>query len=132
VSPHVDVSPTADRIGRTLLAVCAIATLGAFAQGIQLIADASDDDLITQAWRTFAYLVFAGLWGMLAWAPRQQRGMWEMLFVHKIAITVFALAVIDKPTAVQHVVIDGTVVVATAVAYVLCRGWYTWRPATAG
>lgn len=50
-------SPTAlaDRIGRVLLILCAVATLGAFAQGIQIMTEVSDERVITEAWRTFAY-----------------------------------------------------------------------------
>ncbi|MFY1687472.1 hypothetical protein [Plantactinospora sp. WMMB782] len=121
------IAPWADRTGRILLAICSIATFGALAQGIQQMIDSSDEQLMTEAWRTLAYVVFAGLWAMLAVWPRGQRGVWELVLFHKIAITVFALAVIDVPTAKQHVVIDGSLVVATAAAYFLCRGWYSWR-----
>jgi hypothetical protein len=119
-----------DRIGRVLLAICAIATLGAFAQGIQIMSGVSDERILTEAWRTFAYIIFAGLWAMLAISPRGFRGVWELLFAHKIAITLFAVAVIDKPGAVQHVIVDGTLVVVTGIAYVLCRGWLTWQRAS--
>jgi hypothetical protein len=123
------VAPTAlaDRIGRGLLALCAVATLGAFALGIQILTEVSDERLITEAWRTFAYIVFAGMWTMLAVAPRAQRGLWELLLFQKIAITVFAFVVNDVPDAQMTFVIDLSVVVATLLAYVLCRGWYGWR-----
>lgn len=122
----------ADRTGRILLAIDAIATLGAFAQGITRIVDAADEQLLTEAWRTLAYLVFAGMWALLAVAPRRQRGMWELILVHKIAFTLFAVVSIGKPEAAQSAVIDGFLVVTTVAAYVLCRGWHTWRPGALG
>ena len=125
-------APWADRTGRALLAFDALATLGAFAQGIPRIADAADEQVLTEFWRTTAYIVFAGMWALLAIAPRKQRGMWELILVQKIAVTLFALASIGKPEAVQTAVIDGFVVVTTVAAYILCRGWYTWRPDALG
>jgi hypothetical protein len=121
----------ADRIGRGLLALCAVATLGAFVRGLQVMTTVSDERLITEAWRTFAYLVFAGLWVMLAVAPREQRGVWELVLVQKTAITAFALVSFDKPEAPMTFGVDLSLVVATAVAYVLCRGWYGWRTTAA-
>jgi hypothetical protein len=125
-------APWADRTGRTLLAIDAIATLGAFAQGIPRIVNATDEQLLTEFWRTTAYIVFAGMWALLAIAPRKQRGMWELILVQKIAVTLFALVSISKPEAVQTAIIDGFVVVTTVAAYILCRGWYTWRPGALG
>jgi hypothetical protein len=120
-------SRLADRIGRTLLALCAAATLVAFADGITRVAEAPDEWLLTEFWRTAAYLVFAGLWAFLAAAPRKQRGMWELLLLHKIIVTVQALVVIDAPGAVTTAWIDGVVSAATLAAYFLCHGWLAWR-----
>lgn len=117
----------ADRTGRTLLALCAAATLLAFGDGISKIVNASDAQLMQEFWRTTAYLVFAGLWAILAIAPRKYPGIWELVLVQKIAVSVFALALLDKPEAVRNATVDSSLVVATIAAYVLCRGWYTWR-----
>jgi hypothetical protein len=120
-------APWADRIGRTLLALCAAATLVAFAEGTTLIANTPEEYVLTEFWRTTAYLVFAGLWAFLAAAPRTQRGMWELILLQKVLVTVHALVYLDLPGAVRTAWIDGAVVVATVVAFVLCRGWRTWR-----
>ncbi len=117
----------ADRTGRTLMAVDALATLGALAGGIASVRSSTDQHLMTEAWRTFAYIVFAGLWAIIAVAPRRQWGIWELLLVHKSAVTVFAIANLGVPDAPGHVVIDGSLVVSTGLAYVLCRGWEAWR-----
>ncbi|MEU8038389.1 hypothetical protein [Streptosporangium sp. NPDC049078] len=120
-------SPLADRIGRTLMAVNAVAALVAFAGGIMITANVSDDRLVTEAWRTLAYIVFAGIWAILAVAPRRQWGLWELLLFQKGAITVYCFVMWDKPDAMQTAFIDLFVVATTAVAYVLCRGWTSWR-----
>ncbi|MEV3914093.1 hypothetical protein [Streptomyces canus] len=134
---HTDVPATtdkptslADRTGRGLLALCGIATLGAFANGISIMATVAPERLMSEAWRTLAYLVFVGLFVMLAVAPRTQRGTWELVFVHKFAITAFAITAGDTPDAKATWPIDLALVLATAVAYVLCRGWYGWRSTT--
>lgn len=127
---HADTTkPTSTRdwIGRGLLALCAVATLGAFAQGIATMTTVAPDRLMSEAWRTFGYLVFVGLFAMLAVAPRAQRGAWELVFGHKIAITVFAILAGDTPDARATWPIDLALVLVTAVAYVLCRGWLGWR-----
>ncbi|MDI5975598.1 hypothetical protein [Amycolatopsis magusensis] len=128
-TPRVAPARWADRTGRTVLAVDTVATLGAFATGIPLVLDAADEHVLTEFWRTTAYLVFAGLFTLLAVAPRKQRGLWELILVHKIAVTGFALIVIDKPAAVLTAAIDGVLVLTVVAAYVLCRGWRAWRPA---
>ncbi|MEU4519113.1 hypothetical protein AB0F52_10420 [Amycolatopsis sp. NPDC024027] len=120
----------ADRIGRGLLALCGVATLGAFALGIGIMATVPPERLMSEAWRTFAYLVFAGLYAMLLAAPRRQRGPWELVFAHKIAITIFAVTAGDTPDAKATWPIDLALVVATGLAYALCRGWYGWRSTT--
>ncbi|ANY07887.1 hypothetical protein [Pseudonocardia sp. HH130630-07] len=125
-------TPWADRTGRLLLAVCALATLGAFADGINRILAAPDEYALTEFWRTTAYLVFAGLWAMLALRPRGQRGVWELVLLQKGLVTAHALLNLDLPYAVRSAWIDGLLVVATVAAFVLCRGWLTWRPGAAG
>ncbi|AQZ62550.1 unnamed protein product [[Actinomadura] parvosata subsp. kistnae] len=120
-------SAVADRIGRTLMAVDAVATLVALVNGILIMNSVADDRVITEAWRTLAYVVFAGIWAILAVAPRRQWGLWELLLFHKGAITIYCFVMWDKPDAVQTAFIDLSLVVTTAVAYVLCRGWTSWR-----
>jgi hypothetical protein len=120
-------SPVAERIGRSLLALCAIATIVAFVDGIGRVSNAPDDYVLTEFWRTTAYLVFAGLWALLALAPRAQRGVFELILLQKTLVTVQALIVMGLPGTTQTAIIDGALVIATLTAYVLCRGWYAWR-----
>ncbi|MDI5939163.1 MULTISPECIES: hypothetical protein [Micromonospora] len=121
-----------DRTGRILMAITAAATLVPFVEGVSRLGGLSDDLILTEYWRTCAYIVFAGMWAMLAVAPRKQRGMWELLLFHKIAVTVQATFVLDVPHAVRTLVADGSVSVTTVAAYVLCRGWHTWRRGALG
>jgi hypothetical protein len=66
---------------------------------------------------------------MLAVASRKQRGPCELVFVYKVAITVFAIAAGNTPDAKVTWPIDLAFVLVTGLAYVLCRGWYGWQAA---
>jgi hypothetical protein len=120
-------APWADRIGRGIMALNAVAALLAFASGLMITAGVSDDRLISETWRTLAYIVFAGLWALLTVAPRSHRGLWELLLFHKGAITAYCFAMWHLPDAPITALVDLTVTVTTLIAYVLCRGWLAWR-----
>ena len=94
----------ADLTGRTLMAITGISTLIPFVNGISRVAGAPEAYMLTEWWRTTAYLVFAGLWGLLAWTPRRQPGIWELLLIQKTAVSVFALANLgcDRLRTRQH------------------------------
>jgi len=120
-------TPLADRIGRGLAVLCVLATLVAFADGVGRMAGAPDDRLWVEGWRTFAYLVFAGLLALVAARPRGQRGVWELVIAQKSALVVFSFVIGNVNEARLAGLIDFGLVVTVAVAYVLCRGWYAWR-----
>jgi hypothetical protein len=117
-----------DRVGRAIMALNAVAALAAFASGLVITAGVTDDRLISEMWRTLAYVVFAGIWTLLAVAPRRHPGLWELLLFHKGAVTVYSFAMWDRlADAPETALVDLVVTVTTAVAYVLCRGWRAWR-----
>ncbi|MFC8191015.1 hypothetical protein ACFUMH_05055 [Cellulomonas sp. NPDC057328] len=117
-----------DRVGRAIMALNAVAALAAFASGLVITAGVTDDRLISETWRTLAYVVFAGIWTLLAVAPRRHPGLWELLLFHKGAVTVYSFAMWDRlADAPETALVDLVVTVSTAVAYVLCRGWRAWR-----
>lgn len=121
-----------DRTGRILMAITAAATLVPFVEGLTRLGDLPEDQILTEYWRTCAYLVFAGMWALLAVAPRKQRGMWELLLLHKIAVTVQAAFILDVPHAARTLIADASVSLTTIAGYVLCRGWYAWRRGALG
>lgn len=125
--------PRADRTGRALMALNAVAALAAFASGLAITAGVSDDRLISELWRTLAYIVFAGIWTLLAVAPRRHPGLWELLLFHKGAVTVYSFVMWDRlADAPATALVDLGVTVTTLVAYVLCRGWRAWQGTTPG
>src|SRR4051812_15432864 len=82
-----------DTIGRALLWLATVATLIAFIGSFWIVADASDDRIWVEFWRTTAYGVFAGLFAMLALAPRTRWGVWELVFAQKVTVTAFGLLI---------------------------------------
>jgi hypothetical protein len=123
-------SVLADTIGRWLLILASVSTVGAFILGITLIKDAPDSRIWIEFWRTSAFLVFAGLFAILAVAPRTQRGLWELVIAQKWALVIFSLVVGDVNEVRESALIDLILVVAVTVAYILRRGWYAWRTTT--
>ncbi|WP_083958466.1 hypothetical protein [Herbidospora mongoliensis] len=76
------------------------ASMVAFAGGVMNIVNAGDDRLMAEGWRTLGYLVFAAI---------------------------FAFAIGAVPEAQVASVVDLGLVVTTVAAYVLCKGWLSWR-----
>ena|SRR5215813_15522579 len=116
-----------DRIGRGLMVLATLATFVAFADGVRRMSVVSNDRMWVEGWRTFAYLVFAGMCALLAAWPRAQRGVWELLLGHKTALVVFAAVVGNIPEARLAGFVDLGLVVTVGLAYVLCHGWDAWR-----
>ncbi|MEU7751159.1 hypothetical protein AB0B57_35295 [Micromonospora sp. NPDC049101] len=123
-------APLADRIGRGFAAVAALATVVAFVNGILLTLDAPDDRLFIEGWRVSSFAIFAALFALLAFRPRRSAGVWEILLAGKTALVVFGMTIGDVSEARLSALIDLGLVAVVATAYVLCRGWLAWRPAT--
>lgn len=116
-----------DLVGRGLMALNSAVTFAVFVHGFSLMAKASDDRLMVEGWRTFGYLVFSAMWAMLAYRPRQVPAMWEMVIFHKIAASILAYTILDTTEGMQSSFTDTSVAALTILAYVLCRGWRSWR-----
>ena len=103
----------------------------AFADGLRRMSIANVDRIWVEMWRTFAYVVFAGLFAILALKPRSSPGVWELTFGHKTAVVLFGVRLGDQvPEVSLAVKIDFLLVVLIALAWVLCRGWLSWSSKT--
>lgn len=130
--PIATAAPThrADLVGRGLAALAALATGVAFVNGVLLSINAADDRLFIEGWRVSSFGIFAALFALLAIRPRQTAGVWEIVLAGKAALVVFGALIGDVPEARLSAIIDFGLVAVVATAYVLCRGWLAWRPAT--
>lgn len=116
-----------DRIGRILMAVVVLLTVGAFADGVHRMMLASDDRIWVETWRTFGYVVFVGLFALLALRPRNMPALWELVMAHKFAVSVFGLWLGNAiPEVSLAVKMDLVLVALIAASWVLCRGWMSW------
>ncbi|WP_328453492.1 hypothetical protein [Amycolatopsis sp. NBC_00438] len=116
-----------DLIGRGLLAVAALATVGAAIRGMVYVGRVADDRIWIENWRMTAFWLVAGLFALLAWKPRAQRGVWEVLFAQKSVLVVIAVVLGDVPEAGEAGYVDFGLVVILVASYFLCRGWQGWR-----
>ena len=119
-------SPGRDRIGRLLMAIAAVGAVGPFAPGVGNMQGAAPDRLWVEAWRTFGFLVFAGMFALLALFPRSARGLWELSFAHKAGMVVFSLFAGDVAEARFAGRVDILLVAMIAAAWWLCQGWKSW------
>ena len=120
------------KIGQALLALAAVATAAVFIGGFTIVARAPDDRIWVEFWRTTAYGVFAGLFALLAHAPRSQRAIWALVFGQKLVLVIFGALVGSVNEARQATVVDAGLVVILVASFVLCRGWDAWRPRATG
>ncbi|GIF49625.1 hypothetical protein DFJ67_4091 [Asanoa ferruginea] len=125
-----------DRVAKIMLWLAAAGAAGAALSSAGALWDADGGAKVVETWRAYGFVVFAGLFVLLALAPRGYRGVWELVIFHKVALTVTALlyaahgGIADTATIVAW---DGSVSVLLVGAYVLSRGWTAspaWRRTT--
>lgn len=116
-----------DKLGRALMVLVVVLTIAAFVDGVMRMRIAPIDRIWIETWRTFAYLIFAGLFALLALRPRNSPAIWELTLAHKLAVTLFGLWLGNEvPEVSLAVKMDLALVVLIATAWVLCRGWLSW------
>lgn len=118
-----------DRIGRALLIVASVAALGAALVSVIALDAAPRDRLWVELWRATALPVFAGLFALLAWRPRQSPLVWELVFAHKAAMAALGSALPHIPEATDAAVVDLGLCVILISAWILTTGWMSWRSA---
>jgi hypothetical protein len=82
---------------------------------------------VVEIWRAYGYLVFAGLFVLLAFWPRRYPSVWERAICHKVALTISAPTLIAGAVGAGTIVVaDGLVAVFLIVSYVLAREYASW------
>lgn len=116
-----------DILGRALMALACLGALFAFYSSIATVRAASTETVWVETWRMFGFLVFAGMFALLAVRPRLSPGIWELGFFHKAAMGVSMLLLPKASEAITAGTVDAVLAVLIAVAYVCTRGWRSWR-----
>lgn len=120
---------TAERVGRVLLWIAAVGAAAAAVSAISAVAGADGTTKIVETWRLYGFVVFAGLFVLLALRPLAHRGVWELALLNKVALTVTALAYAAQGGingAGSIIVWDGALSLVLIAAYACCRGWTAW------
>lgn len=122
-----DLGRRRDRWGRIILVLCAAGATIAAAASIGLVADAQGEAQAAETWRLAGLPVFAGLFLILARAPRAVAGLWELVIANKVALVVAGSTYLsDTDGGNEFVIVDGVLVVLLVAAYALSRGWTAW------
>lgn len=128
-SNNVEKSSSREQIATYLMLVAALGALYAFVTNIAIAAASSPQTQQVEWWRVFGFLMFAGLFVMLAFWPRRYPGLWELLILDKAALTVVEITLIgnNAADAVITAESDAILTILLVVAYVLSRGYRSWR-----
>ncbi|MGA8116890.1 MAG: hypothetical protein WCA46_24915 [Actinocatenispora sp.] len=119
--------------GRALAGLAAgsafVAALGTLAD----VAHAGPDTRLAQTWWLYGLLVFAALFVLLAVFPLRMRGLWEIVLLNKLALTVTATGYLVTGGATGSGTVaasDGALLVILLAAYLCVGGWRAGRGPT--
>ena len=113
--------------GRTLLAIAALTGALAALISFSAVAEAGAETRMVEIWRQVGLATFAGLFALLAYRPQQYAGVWELVILNNLILTVAALSYgSGAENAGTVAVADGILAIALIAAYVMCRAWQAW------
>jgi hypothetical protein len=115
-----------DRLGRSFMILASAGAIGAFSYGIKQVQVATPDTIWVKTWRMLAFLVFAGMFALLAFRPRLSAGVWELVLFHKLAMVVSAIFMLNVKEASIAAPVDTALVLLIIGSYILTRGWRSW------
>jgi hypothetical protein len=109
------------------MGVAAVGALAAAAASIQVVRDAGPQAQVVEIWRFAGFVLFSGLFALLAYRPLHYAGVWELVIVNKLALTIVALTYAsDADGAGEVALVDGVLTGVLFAAYLLSRGWRAW------
>lgn len=122
-----------DRVARYLLLLAALGAAGSAASSVGTVWHSDGATTVVETWRGYGFVVFAGLFILLALRPHGYPGLWELVIVNKLALTITALCyAVHGGIAGTGAILtwDGGLSVVLIVAYLVCRGWSSTPAAT--
>ncbi|MCE9651444.1 MAG: hypothetical protein K8R18_17630, partial [Parvibaculum sp.] len=116
-----------------LMIALALSSAAVFVNAIFELRSFGPERINVETWRSFGFLVFAGLYALLAFFPRRMPGVWELVVFHKVSVSVFLSffggASPDASVAGTTdtiILVDSILAGTTLVSYVLAQGWRSW------
>lgn len=94
ISEHTSTTTIAtwrDRTATGLMLLAAVGAFFSFITSIGNVAAASPATQVIEIWRIYGFIVFTGLYALLAFWPRHYAGIWELAILDK-ATSVLAFA----------------------------------------
>jgi len=113
--------------GKWLMISASIGAAAAFGGSVEAVRNAGLETFWVESWRMAGFLVFAGLFLMLAVKPRNLPGVWEAVFFHKVLMAVLAAYNPQAKDALVSGIIDAVLAVFILSAYILSKGWLSWK-----
>lgn len=122
------VSTWRDRIATGIMLLAAVGALFSFVGSISSVAEASSATQVVEIWRMYGFVVFTGLYVLLAFWPRHYPGVWELAIMSKAALAFTGLVLLGRGVADAQTILifDGSLAVLTLIAYVLAKGYTGW------
>jgi hypothetical protein len=119
-----------DRLALGLMLLSALGALYGFVSSVGTVTGASLATQQVEAWRMIGFLMFSGVFVLLGLWPRRYPYLWELTIANKVALTLVQLILISRATnAMADGVVDAVVSVFLILAYILSRGYESWRRA---
>lgn len=117
-----------DRVATGLMLLAAAGALFSFVSAINSVATASPATQVVEMWRMYGFVVFTGLYVLLAFWPRRYPGIWELAILDKAALAITGLVLLGQGVADAQTIFiaDGIMTVITLAAYILARGYRGW------
>ena len=117
-----------DRVATGLMLLAAIGAFISFVTSISSVATASPATQVVEIWRMYGFVVFSGLYALLAFWPRRYPGIWELVILDKAALGITGLVLLGRGVADAQTILifDGSLAVITFVAYLLAKGYTGW------
>ena len=111
------------RIAQGILWFLVVLAIAAGIASISDISQATADAKVVETWRVVGFFTFAGIFGILAQKPKLSRGLWALVIVNKLALTIAGLVYMDGQYrgATDLVIFDGAITVLLIIAYTLTR-----------
>jgi hypothetical protein len=117
-----------DRLALGLMLLSALGALYGFVSSVGMVTGASLAMQQVEAWRMIGFLMFSGVFVLLGLWPRRYPYLWELIIANKVALTLVQLILISRATnAMTDGVVDAAVSVFLILAYILSRGYKSWR-----
>lgn len=122
-----DVHRSSLTVARVLMVLAAVGALAAAVSSLQVVRGAGPETLVVEIWRFAGFILFSDLFALLAYRPLHYAGVWEMVILNKLVLTIAALTYASGANGAAEVaLVDGILTGVLITAYVLSRGWRAW------